>query len=55
MSNVISAIKEDYQDYVNYCKSIGIEPISDMSIKNFYDTKEWKDLMENKSTNQEYK
>ena len=44
MSSLLTAIKDDYHDYVIFCKTKEIEPVNLYSNKSFYETKEWKEI-----------
>lgn len=54
MTNVFSAICDDYRIYLNYCKAKKIIPLPlEKNAGSFYKTKEWKEIQ--KSPNSKLK
>ncbi len=46
MTNLFGAISDDHKDYRTYCKYKGVTPLEIDDSKNFYETKEWKEIKE---------
>ena len=46
MTDILSAVNDDYNDYVNMCDELGVKPLGlcEKNGENFYDTKEWKEV-----------